>query len=405
MVTVGVAKDASGRSWRPVSMVVSTRPARNGYALAVTILALLVLSVLMIGMLQLAAQELQIARARVATLRARLAAESAARAILGAWPADSLGRLPVGGTFRPAGADASASGPAAGAQIERLGIGRYLVRATGAVPTSPGSSPTEYRLGVLVGMLDGEEFLRGLPAALTAAGAGTIEPGARIIGAPLLSADDVEAGAGGGADGDGGWGDPCIALEGPALFVTDSARWHVEGGAEITGVPSFLVEPAFRPGLAGTSPRELQEFGDVTPAGVVSPGPAVTVDGCDTSVPSNWGAPLDPGSPCRHHFPLIVAPGDLTVHGGAGQGILIVAGDLTLEAGAHFAGPIVVHGRLLVDSAFVSGGVLLPESTSSARVRHGSIHFDSCTLSNVVRHSTAFRRPFLPRGRAWIPLF
>lgn len=73
----------------------------------------------------------------------------------------------------------------------------------------------------------------------------------------------------------------------------------------------------------------------------------------------NWGDPDNPTGPCGDRFVLRVAPGDLQLTGGTGQGILAASGDLDLEGDARFAGVVVVRGRLrLRDAARISGVVV-----------------------------------------------
>ena len=49
---------------------------------------------------------------------------------------------------------------------------------------------------------------------------------------------------------------------------------------------------------------------------------------------------------CARYYPVIYARGDLRITGGGGQGILLVGGDLDVEGGFAFDGPVVVRGKL-----------------------------------------------------------
>jgi hypothetical protein len=66
--------------------------------------------------------------------------------------------------------------------------------------------------------------------------------------------------------------------------------------------------------------------------------------------PSNWGDPERPWRPCGQHFALRKSVGSLRVTGGAGQGVLVVDGDLALDAGARFYGLVIASGALRVES-------------------------------------------------------
>jgi hypothetical protein len=132
--------------------------------------------------------------------------------------------------------------------------------------------------------------------------------------------------------------------------------------------------------------------------------PAVTDGRCDRSVPLNWGAPLDPAHACARFAPLVVVNGTTRFLGGAGQGVLVVNGQLDLMPGSSFTGAILVAGRLTVAAgAAVTGAITVLDG--------GTID-----INGVVEHSAcAVRRALLGSGAAaaytpapaarWLPLF
>jgi hypothetical protein len=73
---------------------------------------------------------------------------------------------------------------------------------------------------------------------------------------------------------------------------------------------------------------------------------------------------------CHGLLPLVGSAVPLVVRGGVGQGVLVVAGDLTLSNGARFYGLVLVAGKLTVTSgarlvglARATGGLsVAPES-------------------------------------------
>ena len=81
--------------------------------------------------------------------------------------------------------------------------------------------------------------------------------------------------------------------------------------------------------------------------------PSLTdTNGCKTSDINNWGqvnhtvTTLAEFAPCKNYYPVIYAPGDLTINTGSGQGILLVEGSLTLSGNFTFDGIIIVHNDL-----------------------------------------------------------
>ena len=138
------------------------------------------------------------------------------------------------------------------------------------------------------------------------------------------------------------------------------------------------------------------------PDGRVADGlaPVVSAAGCDRTVASNWGAPLDPASPCGSYWPVIHATGGLQLRGGSGQGILIVDGDLELSDGAVWHGLIVVRGALVVQGSGTSVvGAVLAGGTAGVLVQNGAELRQGRAM--VRRALAAAARPAVPRGRAW----
>jgi hypothetical protein len=134
-----------------------------------------------------------------------------------------------------------------------------------------------------------------------------------------------------------------------------------------------------------------------------------------TNDDTNWGDPTNAASPCADRTPLVYAAGDLTIDGGAGQGVLLVDGHLTIAGPFAFSGQIVArHGiATLADNIRISGAVYAwrasADSTAS-RVNSSDV---------VLTHTTTIRRsscdaqhgiassfePRRVREHAWSELF
>ncbi len=87
--------------------------------------------------------------------------------------------------------------------------------------------------------------------------------------------------------------------------------------------------------------------------------PVVSGGACATNRADNWGDPARAG-PCGSWLPVIHAAGDLVVGGGAGQGTLLVDGNLTVGGSFRFTGAVIVRGTINVDTggASFTGGVI-----------------------------------------------
>ena len=211
------------------------------------------------------------------------------------------------------------------------------------------------------------------------------------------------------------WADDCPPdlVDEAGITMADTTRMTKSGGAQVQGAP---------PIAADTDTTGYFNFGDITYDEVASlanitlpdgtnisgsePVATYTADGsCDTSNDSNWGEPEADNQPCSDWFPIIHAPGNLTLSGsGAGQGILLVDGDLSICGGATFYGPVVVKGVVKsCGSGFqMIGGVVAGESdlnpSGGMVVGASQIQYSACVVQRAISRSRAGRpRPLAER--------
>jgi hypothetical protein len=107
--------------------------------------------------------------------------------------------------------------------------------------------------------------------------------------------------------------------------------------------------------------------------------PGVRDGACLTERPDNWGDP-DRVGPCAGWLPVVHATGDLTIDGGAGQGLLLVDGNLMIAGGFRFVGAMVVAGTLGVGrgGATIVGGVTADGVNGSSGGAGPVIHRSTC---------------------------
>lgn len=121
------------------------------------------------------------------------------------------------------------------------------------------------------------------------------------------------------------------------------------------------------------------------PAGTVLRGvqPVVRDGACATGRPANWGDP-DRAGACASWLPIVHATGDLTIDGGAGQGVLLVDGNLAIGGGFRFVGAVIVGGAIEVgaDGASLTGGVIAGSvhDVSGSADRVPVVHRSSCAV-------------------------
>lgn len=307
---------------RPVGAVPRER---RGLVLAGVLMGMVTMALLAHAALLLARFEAAASRASLALTRARLAAESGlARTTDGLLPrgADSL---EVGDTLAWT---AEVMGAARfETRLRRLGRELWLIEATGMDGVTRGGS--------------------GMSVARSAA-AWRLDPGERVRGVAAI----VEIGQGAPASGpvdDTPWADPPPGVP-PGACPGDP-------GTPPPPVAAVLDGQGGVPGLAFLTGEVLLASLDPLPGGVGTPTPVRAAGECRPG-PWNWGDPgAAPGAPCGDRFVAARAPGDLTLQGGRGQGVLAVGGDLTLADGARFHGLALVGGALRVGAGSSFHGV------------------------------------------------
>ena len=284
------------------------RRASRGIALPLVLLLLLALTGLAHGALLLATAKDVASRGLGAWVEARVADEAARRRLLRVLLGDTLPALSVG---VPRLAEPHAPGGPGPFHLVRLGPELHLL-----------ASPRAARA---LSALD--------PAARLVASPAVVERGGRLVGGGVIDLSESRVVRAGEAS--------CAAL----LARTDSLLgrpWLPVPSRPLAGPDSASGPPA----LGALVPDSLlARLAPVAP-GTVTPGPGET---CRADDPANWGAPSDLLGPCGRRQAAVAVSGDLTVVGGEGQGVLVVAGTLRLLEGARFHGLVVVGGDLLLD--------------------------------------------------------
>jgi hypothetical protein len=136
-------------------------------------------------------------------------------------------------------------------------------------------------------------------------------------------------------------------------------------------------------------------------------GPSVLNGVCQTGVANNWGDPnrASPAGKCEAYYPIVHGLGDMHITGGAGQGILLVDGDLDMSGGFTYTGIIVVRGSLTSTGtgAHVTGGVMAANISldQNTVLGNSTIQYSSCAIKKVMQGS-AYLKPV--KQRAWVDL-
>lgn len=204
----------------------------------------------------------------------------------------------------------------------------------------------------------------------------TVSPGVALAIDPLLPADERPSVR---ADS--------IALD-SAAYLRVADAWWVE--------------------LAQRADIRLAPDAHVAPMPIAAGGTCRADDG-------NWGEPSDSASPCHPRMPLVYAPGDLTIEGGRGQGVLLVDGRLLITGPFQFSGQIVARRGIetRADAITISGGISVWRAASDSARSIASVSDVVLTHATTIRYSrcdaahgvASWLQPRVVHARAWTELF
>ncbi|UCF18860.1 MAG: hypothetical protein JSU87_13135 [Gemmatimonadota bacterium] len=330
---------------------------REGFAVVVTVFAIVIIGAVIAGGYFVAYQQFRIGSAGPAASSAFYAAEAGLGAALSGWDVEVL--------------DLLGPGESVGLAAGELETGeRYEVVLTRTDTAQ--FWDVDFYVIVSTGMTRGPWGGRRQVATLLR----RQRPDSLCCDSALRSQGGVTVSGEARVDGNDHPPEPWLAVRsacadltstsGPGVTLADTGSVGLLDGGIIAGDP-----PVWRPGdaqgdLLPPAERWFDEaaaLADVALAGgsrLGEIGPAVGDDGeCAGSLPTNWGAPESPGHACFDYMPVIHVAGDLSIEGGGGgQGILLVEGDLEVGGDFKFYGVVVTGGRLRVgDRVRLTGGV------------------------------------------------
>jgi hypothetical protein len=361
--------------------------AQRGAALALVLWALVIGGALLTVTVLLAVEEQRAGLAARHQQQAFIAAEERGATSLSRWTAGALrARLP-----RPFDSLPLDGGPGWEATVRRLTGAVFLLEVSaGGAPDEPRPrQAASVRMGWLA---------RAQPESLTLAGAASVGGSALLGDGVLMSGfDEPPPGRGDCPPADSAV--PGIA--GAAVSLT--------GSATLAGSPPQLLRGAADSGLAPVDLGSYRRFASratlILPGGgTYATNPATVGTACDLQQSQNWGDPFKHGAPCGGYLPIIEVEGDLTLMGGAGQGILLVDGNLTVLSDYTFFGLVMVKGGIDVQANLEVRGALAAAilGSETRQLTRTTVRYSKCIISNVLDSAT----PLTPlQSRAWKQLF
>ena len=385
----------------------TTLAPRRGIALVTAILGILVIGALISGIFFASNQNYKAGRNSLYQERALTAAEFGQNAILRDWNIDTAFLMAVGAVrTRTVNVQNRANAEVTWTKLNRL---TFWVVSEGR--TEVGTDREARRRTGMIVRLDVPEIPARGALNLRSVAVDTIG------GAGSVSGTDQNPTA---------WTDcPLAGPAGPGIVSSDTMKMatkgiNCSGYLCVTGTPKRDQDPAMADtttfftfgGMtwaqltALASPATTYASGTLMTggSGSTSMGPRVVNGVCDKSSIYNWGDP-NRLTVCATYFPVIWGKGNLSISGGAGQGILLVDGDLTVSGGATFHGPVLVRGRLMSSGqgAHFIGGVMVGNQNGmpSTILGSGSFKFSRCAMITAL---SAHAKPTISK-RSWADMY
>lgn len=372
----------------------------RGMALAVAIFALVVIGALVAGTFFAGRLEQSSGQATVYATQAAEAGEAGLSDAISGLNATTLGAMAVGSTTDlgtlslPAAPRVSAT-----RSVRRLTTSLFMVEALGTRWNGASGSMADRRLGTLIRLVTANISVN---AGLTALG------DVLVSGNSTVSGNDATPSA---------WTAAGVSCP-PAADVTGvryNGTLDKKGSSTLTGSPPSTNDASLNASniFGGTDFAALKALRTLTiPGNISGLAPAVTGSPakCDASVLTNWGAPTDAASPCFNYFPIVYHYGDMNISGsGAGQGILLVEGNLNVQGRIDFYGPVIVTGGVDVrgtgsDDVKFYGGILAQNVTldDSRLTGNATVNYSSCAIRRALQGSAI---PTPLSERSWVQLY
>jgi hypothetical protein len=365
----------------------------RGFALAVSVFALVIIAALITGVFFAARQEMKIGEGSLAAQRAFSAADAGISNAIANWNMN-WNQLATNASATFNGSLPGGTGTWNGT-VQRLNNQLFFVQVTGADRNNLATRT----LGALS---------RLLIVNMTFRAAVTTRDSMRIGGSTFIDGVDTNP---------PGWSCPSVDDTLPGIATPDASDIIVSGCPGLNcvrGDPKILSDPTI-------NDETFLQFGDVSwddlvaMATKVYPGgygpasdfaPVGTATTCNTSVMDNWGDPkVPPTVPgCTNYFPIIYVNGDFKATGGYGQGILIVNGDMDIQGGWEFFGPVIARGQVSTQGTggHFNGGLLAANISLNTFLGNAIVTYSSCALFRALQANTPGR---WLRQRSWVDLF
>jgi len=368
----------------------SSTKRREGFALAVAMVAIVVIGALIAGAFFTSTQEYRIGRNSLMDQRAFAAAEAGVTQPIQGWIKQLNLSTTPGWTGNPDTLKIT-GGSYAVRRITRLDEYTFWVSSDGYAGPA-GTLASHHKVNAVYRLAYPKFNILG---ALTVRGQVEVQGSSRVDGRDEIPAGWVTSGicpaASGGVAG--------VAAPDTTIVCSGTCPEGKNPGNRIDGIPA----PKSQNPVAG-DPNTYLKFGDQSwdmltanadiklPGGNYSIAPTVTGTNCQYSNTSNWGDPLRTTA-CADYFPIIYVNGDLKIQANSiAQGVLLVNGSLEMAGNFTFNGIMVVkndikstgNGNKVTGSAFAGNTYTADNTTVSG---NSEIQYSACAVERAGKAS------------------
>ena len=368
---------------------------REGFAMAVAMIAIVVIGALIAGAFFTSTQEYRLGRNSLVDQRAYAAAEAGVTQPIQGWLKKLNLSMANGATANPDTLQINGGGYAV-RRITRLDDYTFWVTSDGFAGGTTGAIASHHRVNAVYRLAYPSFNIRG---ALTVRGKVEVQGSSKVDGTDEIPAQWSSSGICPAASG----AKPGVAAPDTSLVCNGTCPENKSEIQRIFGDPPQSEDP-----LAADT-TTYYKYGDqnwltlTANADIKLPGgnyktlPSVSGTQCNYSDTYNWGDP-ERTTACADYFPIIYIDGDLKIQANSrAQGVLLVNGSMEMAGDFIFNGIVIVrndikstgNGNKISGSAF-AGNTYTTDNTSITG--NSEIQYSQCAVQRASKGSATIVR-------------